>query len=351
MLIIGINDARSKVMSNKYYKSNKVSSVGIGFMFTGGITFLYTIYISCISNAKIIKNSITKISEIDRILEKLDQDLKYVQSIIYQILTQFIPFVIIFMNAMMQTQNIRRERFQPLSTATLFVFVYPAVVINVFQNHYAYTILLVKQRFAMINEQLMNINLSIYPNKKISIIKELEMHSKISVRKIGILMKVHDDLCDITEEISKTHTLPITVNLAIQYGTILFTVFYCYWMFSLMPNSSISWMVWSFLKMSEVLHVSISSHLTSLHAKFTSTVVHKLLLKTIHSEVKNKLINFSNQLMFRDVKFTIWGMFTMDATLLFTMITAAASYITIMIQFQQASLPVTCKTALNYTKE
>ncbi|KAF5289692.1 hypothetical protein FQR65_LT11746 [Abscondita terminalis] len=156
-------------------------------------------------------------------------------------------------------------------------------------------------------------------------------------------MRIHDELCAISSKVSNNYTIPLGVNLVFQYGMCLFCLFYCYWMYSIKPFSSICWLAWGFIKMTEMVHISISCHLAVLRSRETGSIVHKLLLKPFQTEVGYKLIAFSKQLMHGKVEFTIWGLFPIDASLLYTMTSAAATYMIIMLQFQQSSLPMTCK--------
>ncbi|XP_031327669.1 putative gustatory receptor 28a [Photinus pyralis] len=342
LLLQTISETRSKMMSNNFYQSNKVSNVGIAFEFFASVTYFYSTYFSCVLKADSLKNTIMKIHKVDVVLERMGQDLRYKQMIFYQLATQLPPLLTIIVNAYMQNQNIKREGFRPISLSTWFIFVFPVYVVNIFEYQFSYIVLLVHSRFAMLNSQLRKLK---EHEGKVFQWKLEDAQLPETLRKVDTLMRMYDHLCDVACELSVNYTLPVVVILAFQYGIILFSIFYCYWMFTLKPYSALCWLIWALINITEVLHTSIACHLASVEASVTASVVHKLLLKSYHKEVMYKLMSFSRLLMHRRVKFTIWGMFPYDASLIFIIVGAAATYMTIMLQFQQASLPMTCKVS------
>lgn len=165
-----VSETRSNVMSNSYYGQNKVSNIGISFVFISGIIYVFIIYICGLFRTESIKQTLERFAKIDRKLEKLGQQFEYNKSIIYQIATQFAAIVVICFITAVQYVNIHLEHFRVLSNTTWVVFIFPAVVVNVFENQFTYTILLIFQRFRMINQRLKSIAVSPSSGKKYSIL-------------------------------------------------------------------------------------------------------------------------------------------------------------------------------------
>ncbi|XP_046588504.1 putative gustatory receptor 28b [Neodiprion lecontei] len=69
-------------------------------------------------------------------------------------------------------------------------------------------------------------------------------------------------------------------------------------------------------------------------AKLTGQIVHTLLVTAMRSEIKSQLEQFSLQLLHEEFNFTAYGFFTLDFTLLHTMMGTTASYLFILIQFR-----------------
>ncbi|KAG4071157.1 hypothetical protein HA402_007642 [Bradysia odoriphaga] len=82
-----------------------------------------------------------------------------------------------------------------------------------------------------------------------------------------------------------------------------------------------------------VLAIVQSSHSATAENEKCSIFVHKLLNIFSEIEVKEKLLQFSIQLLHRRVKFTAFGLFPLDRTLIFTIVGATTTYLIILVQF------------------
>lgn len=225
MVLNTVKEARSNIMSNNYYEKNRVSNIGIGFVFAGGMIYVTIIYIRGFTRTESVKNTLIKFYNIDRILEKIGANINYSYSIAYQIGTQFPTLVLIAIITYMQKENIHREKFRELSTSTWIVFIFPAVCVNIFENQFAYVVLLIYQRFKLINNELKALRTSKFLYKEFK-----KPNYTISSKRMTILMKLHDELCDISETVNKNYSIQVVTNLMFQYGILLFSLFYSYWM-------------------------------------------------------------------------------------------------------------------------
>ncbi|RZC37525.1 7tm 7 domain containing protein [Asbolus verrucosus] len=100
-----------------------------------------------------------------------------------------------------------------------------------------------------------------------------------------------------------------TTSLAHEFFLSLYAVFYYYWMFS------------------------------QKQAEIVGRQIHKILINTRIHEIEEKLLMFSQQVMHSKFKFTLCGLFNIDASLLFNMIGSSTTFIVIMIQFQETMSP------------
>uniref|UniRef100_A0A1Y1MXM8 Gustatory receptor n=1 Tax=Photinus pyralis TaxID=7054 RepID=A0A1Y1MXM8_PHOPY len=228
VLVRTANETRKSILSNSYYNSNKVSNIGIAFEFFGCVTYFYSTHLACLFKANAMKNTIMKLYKVDLTLARFGQDLKYKRMVLYQLTTQLPPIVVMTLNAIVQSENIKREGFLPLSPLIWLLFVYPIAVVNIFENQFSYIVLFVHRRFLMLNEQLIKLDLVDQESNRVFHFKE--NNSELHLRKIDTLMRMYDELCDVTQELSANYTLPIAIALVFQYSFLMFSIFYCYWM-------------------------------------------------------------------------------------------------------------------------
>lgn len=88
------------------------------------------------------------------------------------------------------------------------------------------------------------------------------------------------------------------------------------------------------------------SKLISFQSGKTAGIVHKLLNKATSPELKEKLQQFSMQLVHLKVQFTAAGLFNIDRTLYFTICGAVTTYLIILLQFTNQNTGQPLGTAL-----
>ncbi|GLV31926.1 hypothetical protein CBL_07685 [Carabus blaptoides fortunei] len=74
------------------------------------------------------------------------------------------------------------------------------------------------------------------------------------------------------------------------------------------------------------------SSATAQEAKDTTNCIQ--VLSNTYPECQNELIHFSQQLVHHSVKFTVFGMFTIDNAFLFNIIRTFVSYLLVVVQLQ-----------------
>ncbi|XP_015837383.1 putative gustatory receptor 28b [Tribolium castaneum] len=167
------------------------------------------------------------------------------------------------------------------------------------------------------------------------------IHSDI-LNKIMTLMEIHETLCKVANTTNSNYNIQMLPAITHEFFISLYSIFYYYWMHSSKPFSASCWLAWGFLKSYEILHVTISCHLASQQANIVGRKVHKVLIRTQNDEIEEKLLMFSKQVQHSSFKFTLCGLFNIDAGLLFNMIGSSTTFIVIMIQFQETITPTIC---------
>lgn len=160
VLLYSMKETRgsSEVVSGKYYKSSKVSSIGLTFEFLGGITILYTIYVCSLCKTKEVYATLQNLNKIDIELKRLGQKFQYKRDLLYQITILSIGLLLILIISSLQRQNIYHEQLVPLSPIIWTVLIFPLVVLNVMDCQFGFTVFAICDRLKKINYQLSSLN-------------------------------------------------------------------------------------------------------------------------------------------------------------------------------------------------
>ncbi|RZC37521.1 7tm 7 domain containing protein [Asbolus verrucosus] len=156
--------------------------------------------------------------------------------------------------------------------------------------------------FGLVNKLLDNLIQEKHNQKCWKIKPSQEYYLKHALKRTELLMEIHDYLIDVGNKLNDSFTIQILSCFTAQFLTEVFTVFYVY-------------------------YESLS--------KNTGVTIHKVLMNENDTAMKRKLMIFSQQVSHRPLQFTACGLFPIDATLIFTIAGAAATYLLIMLQFQE----------------
>jgi gustatory receptor len=165
--------------------------------------------------------------------------------------------------------------------------------------------------------------------------------------RIYTLRQAFSDLYDMSEVINKIYGHQILFEIAYNFVSL---VSYLYYALELLTNakkagdrnardeSSIvlevgSSLCWVAQNMVRALAITASCFGASDEARRSGIVVHKLLLRPrLRADAVAELQLFSSQLMANRVEFTAAGFFTVNLSLVYSMVGAATTYIIILIQ-------------------
>ncbi|PNF39148.1 hypothetical protein B7P43_G01351 [Cryptotermes secundus] len=167
------------------------------------------------------------------------------------------------------------------------------------------------------------------------------------VSRVNTLRQAYSDLYDITELINKIYGYRILLEIAYNFVSLVSYLFYALEVLTkdkktgdrngtdessimLQVASSLCWVTQNMVR---AFAVSASCFAASDEARRTGSVVHKLLLRqTLKGDTSAELQLFWSQLMSNKVEFTAAGFFTVNLSLVYSMVGAATTYIIILIQ-------------------
>jgi gustatory receptor len=159
---------------------------------------------------------------------------------------------------------------------------------------------------------------------------------------------VFSDLCDVTELINKIYGYQIILEVAYNFVSL---VSYLYYALETLTDKKtadhnkrgedsvilevVSSLCWVTQNLIRVISITASCFAASEEARRTSTVVHKLLLRqTLKGDTSAELQNFSMQLLSNKVEFTAGGFFSVNLSLVYSMVGVATTYIIILLQLK-----------------
>jgi hypothetical protein len=238
------------VVGKKFYKKrNKVSNFGITFEFIFGIVILYTLYFMSFVKTKHVKNVMMSLNRVDDLLKNMKQKFRYGRFVCYQLIIIFSGLMMVTLIASMQIQNIRIEKFPPLSLHMWILFIYPLVPLYDMNSQFGITAMLIYERFKMINQQLENIKFKLdgyhvkttVPRKLVSlcflyttnflVVRNAKKSADPKIlNNITTLVKIHEIICRVAQKTNLNYNIQMLPTLAHQFFVSLFSIFYYYWM-------------------------------------------------------------------------------------------------------------------------
>ncbi|XP_044265411.1 putative gustatory receptor 28b [Tribolium madens] len=313
-----------------------VTKIGIIFQILANIMVTYVIYLINISNSHKILTCIESIKKADMKFRDLGEKIIYRKHFLYEICMIFVGFLAILGRSIVTLIYMGRNIF--LTTdETHFALFFPLFVSYLVQINFVLLITLVHERFALINRLLTNFNAEKINHNYLNSKPSHEYQTKHTQPKIELLMELHDFLTDVGNKLNDSFSVQILSCLTSQFLTEVFTIFYLYYESLILKNkiAALVWFMWALWTTLEIFYVTINCHLTTKEAKNTGIAIHKVLMNESDPNVKRKLMVFSQQINHRPLQFTACGLFYIDATLIFTIVGAAATYLLIMLQFQE----------------
>ncbi|XP_005189943.2 putative gustatory receptor 28b [Musca domestica] len=243
------------------------------------------------------------------------------------------------------------------------VFILSVVVLNVsFAMRFG-------QQFDLLNRVLKNLshqwdtrNIKAITQKQRSLqcLDSFSMYTIVSKNPSEIIqesMEIHQLICEAASTANKYFTYQLLTIISIAFLIIVFDAYYV--LETLLGKSkreskfkTVEFVTFFSCQMILYLIAIISivegSNRAIKKSEKTGGIVHALLNKAKTPEVKEKLQQFSMQLLHLKINFTAAGLFNIDRTLYFTISGALTTYLIILLQFTSSSPPAVqaaCETA------
>jgi hypothetical protein len=164
---------------------------------------------------------------------------------------------------------------------------------------------------------------------------------KIQVRR---LRGIYNLLCDAAELILSIYQVQFLINLIqifVEVSACLCVTFkYVIKLLTCQLNARLPWyilsliLVWGTINLTKLAAITASCQGASEKANRTTVLVHRLLLlRPLHPEVRRELQMFSQQMLHRKLEFIACGFFPIDFTLLYSMAGAVTTYFIILLQY------------------
>lgn len=217
-IIVQKTSSLRQIVSGDYYKSNLVSNFGLLFHFISGGTAFYTIAIGSLWKSGDVRKTLRVMHKIDETLKKFGQKFQHRRDKIFTTTIYFSGVITILSIFMLQSTNIDRENLKGLGVNMWFGLIFPLIISNIMTTQFSCTVLAIYDRMKKVNEQL----------KKLE--KFDEKHKNLVLNKIKILMKLYDSLFDVAKQTNNNYMVQLFITLNNQYGVVLFSIFYFYWM-------------------------------------------------------------------------------------------------------------------------
>jgi hypothetical protein len=157
------------------------------------------------------------------------------------------------------------------------------------------------------------------------------------------LRGIYNLLCDAAELILSIYQVQFLITLIqifVETSACFCAIFkYVTKLLTCQSNSPSQWQIlsmiltWGTINLTKLTAITASCQGASQKANNTTALVHKLLLsRPLHPEVKAELRMFSQQMVHRKLQFIACGFFSIDCTLLYSMAGAVTTYFIILLQ-------------------
>ncbi|XP_063709301.1 putative gustatory receptor 2a [Culicoides brevitarsis] len=206
---------------------------------------------------------------------------------------------------------------------------------------------LLKDRFHLINKKIEKLNLNegtassgnVLMTKNATIIND----ELSAVQQLIILRQLYDKLWELTSLTNKCFGLSLLVNIGNDFIAI---TGHCYWIFLTMENppvgvndilAVIGSTIWTIPSLVNSFMMASICHVTMEEANEAGSLLHQIKHDCLNESQNMVVQQFSLQLLHQKVKFTAYGFFNIDFSLLFTMISATTTYLVIIIQMHNSA--------------
>ncbi|THK33154.1 gustatory and pheromone receptor 39a-like [Diachasma alloeum] len=216
----------------------------------------------------------------------------------------------------------------------------PSMIMNWYIMQYIFMLVMIESRVGSVNRGFLMIAKRRLATFAYSTARPAAMSERKMVNHFMILRRGHAILAGICRDLSAYYSFPILPTIAFLCCATIYDSYYLivplvvpsYYTSILEIANMICWLVMEMLPV-VVLAVYVTRVLNEMEK--TGSIVYNVLSQSALTYVaKNELAEFSVELLHRKVRFTAYGIFSLDGTLIRSIFGMLATYLIILMQFQ-----------------
>ncbi|XP_020803623.1 putative gustatory receptor 28b isoform X2 [Drosophila serrata] len=340
-----------------YFMSNHVSKVSTRMHDIGGIIVAIFIFIVPLLLRKYFLRSVYTMNEVDQRLERLRCPVNFHAVVGLVILV--ISLVVLLDAFLLTTCLVCLSKMDVHASWQLtFILIFELMVTSITICMFCLMTRSVQRRIGCLHKVLKNlahqwdsrsIKAVTQKQRSLQCLDSFSMYTIVTKDPAEIIqesMEIHHLICEAAATANKYFTYQLLTIISIAFLIIVFDAYYV--LETLLGKSkreskfkTVEFVTFFSCQMILYLIAIVSivegSNRAIKKSEKTGGIVHSLLNKTKSAEVKEKLQQFSMQLMHLKINFTAAGLFNIDRTLYFTISGALTTYLIILLQFTSNS--------------
>ncbi|XP_017019620.1 putative gustatory receptor 28b isoform X2 [Drosophila kikkawai] len=340
-----------------YFMSNHVSQVSTRLHDIGGIIVAICTFIVPLLLRQNFQRSVYTMNDVDERLERLRCPVNF--NTVQGLLILVISLVVLLDGTLLTTCMVCLSKMDVHASWQLtFLFVSDLLVTSVTICIFCMMTRSVQRRLRCLHRVLKNlahqwdsrsIKAVTQKQRSLQCLDSFSMYTIVTKDPAEIIqesMEIHHLICEAAATANKYFTYQLLTIISIAFLIIVFDAYYV--LETLLGKSkreskfkTVEFVTFFSCQMILYLIAIVSivegSNRAIKKSEKTGGIVHSLLNKTKSAEVKEKLQQFSMQLMHLKINFTAAGLFNIDRTLYFTISGALTTYLIILLQFTSNS--------------
>ncbi|KAK0157839.1 hypothetical protein PV328_011529 [Microctonus aethiopoides] len=312
-------------------------SIEIHLMCNGNLTIIILLLFYLFRHRSMIHMA-NELIDIDMTVAKLPDD--------YQLQSGKIPVIIVFiLNSFFSFLHIFERLFKTDDLATLPLFILPRTLFAYFILQYTIVLILIEKRYANINNAF--IKLSKLTNQiNYNCDNDFDNKLKVTINRTMVveiiaLKRAHASLGNLRLKIANFYSLGILFVTTYSTGSIIYAFY-----FIIMPfvrpkyyppsvDNSIKFSFWLMKELFPIFLLAICANKTIAEMKKTSPIIYNILSQCKSStEIIIEFKHFIFELLHNDCQFSAYNVFTVDSTIIRSILSSVVSNLIIFIQFQ-----------------
>nr|UZH23396.1 gustatory receptor 28b-2 [Anastrepha ludens] len=342
-----------------YFFHSRISRFGDTMQIVSGLIGITVIYFTAILPKHLLQHSLRTMQDMDVLLRSVGVQILYSKVLRYCYFSLLVVFAVDTVYSCGNFILLKSAKLEP-STPLYIVFTLQHTVISIATAMFQGIVKLLEMRLVMLNKVLKNLahqwdnNGVVKPipkQRSLQCLDSFSMYTIVTKDPCEIIqesMEIHHMICDAASTANKYFTYQLLTIISIAFLIIVFDAYYV--LETLLGKSkreskfkTVEFVTFFSCQMVLYLIAIISivegSNRAIKKSEKTGGIVHSLLNKAKSAEVKEKLQQFSMQLLHLKINFTAAGLFNIDRTLYFTISGALTTYLIILLQFTSSNMP------------